>query len=143
MFIDILRNAENSARVTKEIITYKADGNSVKTVKKELLSLAEVYKDNSISGLFADATEPDNGIIIYKDFSPCLEVAKVLKQNNAKRKRKQEQKQHAKRRKKSLFSADMQTEKHKYKQSGSITYYLKFKATERAKKSTIKAGEIL
>lgn len=78
MFIDILRSAENSAKVTKEIITYKADGNSVKTVKKELLSLAEVYHDNSINGLFADASEPENnGIIIYKDFSPCLEVAKV------------------------------------------------------------------
>lgn len=78
MFIDILRSAENSAKVIKEIITYKTDGNSVKTVKKELLSLAEVYKDNSINGLFADATEPENnGIIIYKDFSPCLEVAKV------------------------------------------------------------------
>lgn len=78
MFIDILRSAENSAKVTKEIITYKADGNGIKTVKKELLSLAEVYNDNSISGLFADATKPENnGIIIYKDFSPCLEVAKV------------------------------------------------------------------
>ena len=78
MFIDILRGAENSTKVTKEIITYKADGNGIKTVKKELLSLAEVYKDNSINGLFADATEPENnGIIIYKDFSPCLEVAKV------------------------------------------------------------------
>ena len=77
MFIDILRSAENSAKVIKEIITYKADGNGIKTVKKELLSLAEVYKDNSINGLFADATEPENGIIIYKDFSPCLEVAKV------------------------------------------------------------------
>ena len=78
MFIDVLKSAENSAKVTKEIITYKADGNGIKTVKKELLSLAEVYKDNSINGLFADATEPENnGIIIYKDFSPCLEVAKV------------------------------------------------------------------
>ena len=78
MFIDILRSAENSAKVTSEVITYKADGNGIKTVKKELLSLAEVYKDNSINGLFADATEPENnGIIIYKDFSPCLEVAKV------------------------------------------------------------------
>ena len=78
MFIDILRSAENSAKVIKEVITYKADGNGIKTVKKELLSLAEVYKDNSINGLFADATEPENnGIIIYKDFSPCLEVAKV------------------------------------------------------------------
>jgi hypothetical protein len=78
MFIDILRSVENSAKVTKEIITYKADGNGIKTVKKELLSLAEVYKDNSINGLFADATEPENnGIIIYKDFSPCLEVAKI------------------------------------------------------------------
>lgn len=78
MFIDILRSAENSAKVTKEIITYKADGNGIKTVKKELLSLAEVYKDNSIRGLFADASEPENnGIIIYKDFSPCLEIAKI------------------------------------------------------------------
>ena len=78
MFIDILRSAENSAKVTKEVIIYKTDGNGIKTVKKELLSLAEVYKDNSINGLFADATEPENnGIIIYKDFSPCLEVAKV------------------------------------------------------------------
>lgn len=78
MFIDILRSAENSAKVTKEIITYKADGNGVKTVKKDILNLAEVYKDNSIIGLFADASEPENnGIIIYKDFSPCLEVAKI------------------------------------------------------------------
>ena len=78
MFIDILRSAENSAKVTKEIITYKADGNGIKTVKKEILNLAEVYKDNSINGLYADATEPENnGIIIYKDFSPCLEVAKI------------------------------------------------------------------
>lgn len=78
MFIDILKNAENSAKVTKEIITYKADGNGIKTVKIELLSLAEVYHDNSINGLFADASEPENnGIIIYKDFSPCLEIAKI------------------------------------------------------------------
>ena len=78
MFIDILRSAENSAKVTKEIITYKADGNGIKTVKKELLSLAEVYHDNSIRGLFAGITEAENnGIIIYKDFSPCLEVAKI------------------------------------------------------------------
>ena len=38
MFIDILRSAENSAKVIKEVITYKADGNGIKTVKKELLS---------------------------------------------------------------------------------------------------------
>lgn len=78
MFINILRSAENSAKVTKEVITYKTDGNGIKTVKKELLSLAEVYNDNLINGLFADATEPENnGIIIYKDFAPCLEVAKI------------------------------------------------------------------
>ena len=78
MFIDILRSAEKSAKVIKEVITYKADGNGIKTVKKELLSLAEAYKDNSINRLFADASEPENnGINIYKDFSPCLEVAKV------------------------------------------------------------------
>ena len=78
MFIDILRSAEDSAKVTKEVITYKTDGNGIKTVKKELLCLAEVYKDNSINGLFADASETENnGIIIYKDFSPCLEVAKI------------------------------------------------------------------
>lgn len=78
MFIDILRSAENSAKEVKTIITYKADGNGVKTVKKELLSLAEVYEDNSIMGLFADATEPENnGIIIYKDFDPCIEVSTI------------------------------------------------------------------
>ena len=78
MFIDILRSAENSAKATKEIITYKADGNGIKTVKKELLSLAEVYKDNSISGLFADATEPENnGIII----SPQNRFCKPLPKN--------------------------------------------------------------
>lgn len=89
MFIDILRSAENSAKVIKEIITYKADGNGVKTVKKELLSLAEVYKDNSIISLFADASEPENnGIIIYKDFSPCLEVAKVCNTPTAEQMRK-------------------------------------------------------
>ncbi len=78
MFTDILRSAKNSAKEVKTIITYKADGNGVKTVKKELLSLAEAYKDNSIMGLYADATEPENnGIIIYKDFDPCIEIAKV------------------------------------------------------------------
>lgn len=89
MFIDILRSAENSAKVTKEIITYKADGNGIKTVKKELLSLAEVYKDNSIMGLYADASEPENnGVIIYKDFAPCLEVAKVWNDLTAEQMRK-------------------------------------------------------
>lgn len=89
MFIDILRSAENSAKVTKEIITYNADGNGIKTVKKELLSLAEVYHDNSINGLFADATEPENnGIIIYKDFAPCLEVAKIWNDPTAEQMRK-------------------------------------------------------
>lgn len=89
MLIDILRSAENSAKVTKETITYKSDGNGIKTVKKELLSLAEVYKDNSINGLFADATElENNGIIIYKDFSPCLEVAKVCNTPTAEQMRK-------------------------------------------------------
>lgn len=78
MFIDILRSAENSAKVTKEVITYKADGNGIKMVKKELLSLAEVYKDNSINGLYADTTEPENnGIIIYKDFDPCIEISTI------------------------------------------------------------------
>ena len=78
MFIDILRSAENSAKVIKEVITYKADGNGIKTVKKVLLSLAEVYKDNSIMGLYADATEPENnGIIIYKDFEPCIEISTI------------------------------------------------------------------
>lgn len=84
MFIDILRSAENSTKVIKEAITYKADGNSVKTVKKELLSLAEVYKDNSISGLYADATEPENnGIIIYKDFDPCIEISTIYTEPTA------------------------------------------------------------
>lgn len=84
MFIDILRSAENSAKVTKEVITYKADGNGIKTVKKEILSLAEVYKDNSIKGLYADATEPENnGIIIYKDFDPCIEISTIYTEPTA------------------------------------------------------------
>lgn len=89
MFIDILKSAENSAKVTKEIITYKADGNGIKTVKKELLSLAEVYKDNSINGLFADVTEPENnGIIIYKDFDPCIEISTIYTDPTAEQMRK-------------------------------------------------------
>lgn len=89
MFIDILRSAENSAKVTKEIIIYKADGNGIKTVKKELLCLAEVYKDNSINGLFADVTEPENnGIIIYKDFDPCIEVSTIYNDPTAEQMRK-------------------------------------------------------
>ena len=77
MFIDILKNADIRAKETKTIITYKADGNSVKTVKRELLSLAEVYKDNTISGLYADISEAENGVKIYKDFSPCIEVSTI------------------------------------------------------------------
>ena len=89
MFIDILKNAENSAKEVKTVITYKADGNGIKTVKKELLSLATVYNDNSIMGLFADATEPENnGIIIYKDFDPCIEVAKIWNDPTAEQMRK-------------------------------------------------------
>lgn len=88
MFIDILKNAENSAKETKTIITYKADGNSVKTVKKELLNLAKVYNDNSINGLFEDATEPDNGIIIYKDFNPCIEISTIYTDPTAEQMRK-------------------------------------------------------
>ena len=89
MFIDILRSAENSAKVIKEVITYKADGNGIKTVKKELLSLAEVYHDNSINGLFADVTEPENnGIIIYKDLDPCIEVSTIYNDPTAEQMRK-------------------------------------------------------
>lgn len=89
MFIDILRSAENSAKVIKEVITYKTDGSGIKTVKKELLSLAEVYKDNSINGLFADATEPENnGIIIYKDFDPCIEISTIYTEPTAEQMRK-------------------------------------------------------
>lgn len=76
MFIDILKNADIRAEETKTIITYKADGNGVKTVKKELLSLAEVYKDNTISGLYADILESET-VVIYKDFDPCIEVSTI------------------------------------------------------------------
>lgn len=97
MFIDILRSAENSAKVIKEAITYKADGNGIKTVKKELLSLAEVYHDNSISGLFADATEPENnGIIIYKDFDPCIEISTIYTEPTAEQMQKALQNHNAK-----------------------------------------------
>lgn len=78
MFIDILRSADNSAKEVKTVITYKADGNNVKTVKKELLSLTKVYKDDSIMGLYADASEPENsGVIICKDFDPCIEISTI------------------------------------------------------------------
>ena len=83
-FFELLRAADNIAREQKQIITYKADGNSVKTVKKELLSLSKVYKDNSISGLYADASEPENnGIIIYKDFDPCIEISTIYSEPTA------------------------------------------------------------
>lgn len=75
MFIDILRSAENSAKEVKTVITYAADGNSIKTVKKELLNLAKVFNDNSVMGIYADVTEC--GTVIYKDFSPCLEIANI------------------------------------------------------------------
>lgn len=77
MFIDILKNADIRAEETKTIIIYKADGNGVKTVKKELLNLVEVYKDNTISGLYADISEAENGVKIYKDFSPCIEASTI------------------------------------------------------------------
>lgn len=96
MFINILRSAENSAKVIKEVVTYKADGNGIKTVKKELLNLAEVYKDNSINGLFADATEPDNGIIIYKDFDPCIEISTIYTEPTSEQMRKALQKYNSK-----------------------------------------------
>lgn len=88
-FFELLRAADNIAREQKQIITYKADGNSVKTVKKELLSLSKVYKDNSISGLYADASEPENNrIIIYKDFDPCIEISTIYNDPTAEQMRK-------------------------------------------------------
>lgn len=59
MFIDILRSTANSAKEVKTVITYKADGNSIKTVKKELLNLAKVFNDNSIMGIYADVIESE------------------------------------------------------------------------------------
>lgn len=70
--------AENSAKVIKEVVTYKADGNGIKTVKKELLSLDRVFNDKSLVGLYADAADPENnGLIIYKDFEPCIEISTI------------------------------------------------------------------
>ena len=89
MFIDILRSAENSAKVIKEVVTYKADGNGIKAVKKELLSLAKVYNDNSNNGLYADAADPENiGLIIYKDFNPCIEISTIYTEPTAEQMRK-------------------------------------------------------
>ncbi len=73
-FFELLKIADNSAKEIKTVIAYKADGNSVKTVKKQLVNLAAVYNDNSISGLYAEVTKPGNGVTIYKDFDPCIEV---------------------------------------------------------------------
>lgn len=69
---------KNGAGATeiKTVIVYKTDGNGVKTAKKELLNLAAVFNDNSLAGLYMDAADPENnGLIIYKDFEPCIEIS--------------------------------------------------------------------
>lgn len=67
----------------KTVIKYKADGNGVKTVKKQLISLEILYNDKSLFGLYADATEPENGIIIYKDYTPCMEIETLYNEYSA------------------------------------------------------------
>ncbi len=72
-FFELLKRADTTATEEKTVITYKADGNGTKTVKKSLISLETLYNMESISGLYADFSEPEKAVI-YKDFSPCWEI---------------------------------------------------------------------
>lgn len=68
MFFELLKTADKTATETKEVITYKADGNGVKTCKKEHISLAELYIDDSIIGLYAEPIRADYTDDIDVDF---------------------------------------------------------------------------
>lgn len=70
---------------TKSIIKYKTDGNGVYKAKKQLINLARLYDDNSISGIYADGSAIENGVIIYKDFDPCIEVSTIYNDTESER----------------------------------------------------------
>lgn len=81
-FFELLKRADAIATEEKTIIIYKADGNGTKTVKKSLISLKTLYNMESISGLYADFSEPERAVI-YKDFSPCWEVQTIYNDTEA------------------------------------------------------------
>lgn len=73
---ELLKKADITATEQKEVITYKTDGNSVKTCRKGLVSLAKIFNDKSIIGLYAEPIQADfsddiKSVIIYRDFAPC------------------------------------------------------------------------
>ena len=74
-FFELIATAERTEN--KTIITYKANANDVQTANKVLINLAELFHDDSISGLYADVRESDI-IDIYKDFSPCLKISSIF-----------------------------------------------------------------
>lgn len=75
-FFELLNRADLTATEEKIVITYKADGNGTKTVKKSLINLAILYNDKSIDGMYVSYSEPKTAVI-YKDFSPCWEVQTI------------------------------------------------------------------
>lgn len=74
LFFELIATANRTE--TKTIITYKSNAQDVMTVNRELLNLAELYNDNSLSGLYAFAVEPEI-VEIYKDFEPCYKVTTI------------------------------------------------------------------
>ena len=74
LFFELIATATKTE--TKPIITYKKNGQDVHIVNRELINLAELYNDNSLSGLYAFAVEPKI-IEIYKDFEPCYKVTTI------------------------------------------------------------------
>lgn len=71
LFFELIATANKTE--TKPIIAYKTNGQDVHIVNRDLINLAELYNDNSLSGLYAFAVEPEI-IEIYKDFEPCYQV---------------------------------------------------------------------
>ena len=74
LFFELIATANKTE--TKPIIAYKTNGQDVHIVNRELINLAELYNDNSLSGLYAFAVEPEI-IEIYKDFEPCYKVTTI------------------------------------------------------------------
>lgn len=75
LFFELIATADRTE--TKPIITYKTNGQDVHVVNRNLINLAELYKDDSFSGFYADVIESDI-IDIYKDFSPCLKISSIF-----------------------------------------------------------------
>lgn len=82
MFFELLKTADTTATEQKRVITYKADGNGTKTCRKGLVSLAKIFNDKSIIGLYAEPIQADfsddlKSVIIYRDFDPCIEISTI------------------------------------------------------------------